>query len=93
VILSGDVQRHPMSTLVSGSLIARLCLHTRKWAHEHLRRGSFGPVIERNGVLFAELAGVEQHLGLSFDQAQIVAAGRPDQYVILNEEAAHVGAQ
>jgi hypothetical protein len=77
-----------MSALVSGPLIAKLCLRTRKWSHELMRAGSFGPVIERNGVLFAELAAVEQHLGLSFDQAQIVAAGRPDQYVLSSGEAA-----
>jgi hypothetical protein len=77
-----------MSILVSGPLIAKLCLRTRKWSHSLLRAGSFGPVIERNGVLFVELAGVEQHVGVSFDQAQIVAAGRPDQYVLCNEEAA-----
>jgi hypothetical protein len=75
-------------TLVSGPLIARLCLRTRKWSHERMRAGSFGPVIERNGALFAELAAVEAHVGVSFDQAQIVAAGRPDQYIMSTEEAA-----
>jgi hypothetical protein len=82
-----------MSTLVSGPLIAKLCLRTRKWSHERMRAGSFGPVIERNGVLFAELAGVEKRLGVSFDPAQIVAAGRPDQYILSVEEAADAGPQ
>jgi hypothetical protein len=77
--------------LVSGPVIAKLCLRTRKWAHEHLRRGSFGRVLEHNGVLFAELREIEQHVGTTFDQAQIVAAGRPNQYVMSSEEAADVG--
>jgi hypothetical protein len=52
-----------MPTLVSGPLIAKLCLRTRKWSHERLRAGSFGPVIERNGILFAELRGVAAMIG------------------------------
>jgi hypothetical protein len=77
-----------MSALISGPLIAKLCLRTRKWSHELMRAGRFGPVVERNGVLFAELAGVEQHLGLSFDERQITAIGRPDQYVLSGGEMA-----
>jgi hypothetical protein len=56
---------------VSGPVIARLALRTRKWAHEHLRRGSFGPVFEQNGVLFAGLDRVEKRCGRQFSYAQI----------------------
>jgi len=65
--------------LVSGSTIARLYGgRTRKWAHEHLRRGSFGPItVAPDGVLFAALSGVEAYAGRSFTAAQLAAAGVP----------------
>jgi hypothetical protein len=57
--------------LVSGPVIARLNSRTRKWAHEHLRHGSFGlTVTAPNGMLYAELPAVEAHLGTTFDMAQ-----------------------
>lgn len=66
--------------LISGPAIARLCLRTRKWAHEHLRRQSFGPVIEHNGIIFAQLPEVESHIGQRFtaEQLKAAAAGYPD---------------
>jgi hypothetical protein len=60
--------------LISGPAIAKLCLRTRKWAHEHLRRGSFGLVIEHDGTIFAELPAVELHSGMHFTAEQIEAA-------------------
>jgi hypothetical protein len=74
---------------LSGPVIARLALHTRKWAHAHLRRGSFGPVVERGGVIYAGLAGVEQHIGKSFspDQLMRAAAGRLDHVLNIPEGA------
>jgi hypothetical protein len=75
--------------LLSGPVIARLALHTRKWAHAHLRRGSFGPLIERDGMLYAGLAGVEQHIGKSFtpDQLMRAAAGKLDRVLNIPESA------
>jgi hypothetical protein len=83
-----------MMILISGPAIACLCLHTRKWAHEHLQRGSFGPVTRGpNGVLYAELRWVEAHAGITFGEAQIAHAinGYPDRRIVLpdrEEEAA-----
>ena len=66
--------------MVSGPAITNLCLHTRKWAHERLRDGSFGPVIEHHGVLFARLASVQAYAGQRFNAAQIAlaTAGKPN---------------
>ena len=72
--------------LISSPAIARLNLHSRKWAHEHMQRGSFGPVTRMAvagyvaGMLYAELAGVERFCGRQFNQAEIDRAvdGRPD---------------
>jgi hypothetical protein len=50
--------------LISGPVIAKLALRARKWAHEHMRRGSFGPLtVDSSGVLYADLAAVERRLG------------------------------
>ena len=43
-----------MSVLISVAVIAKLALRTRKWAHKHMRRGTFGPLtVDSCGVLFA----------------------------------------
>jgi hypothetical protein len=61
--------------LISGPMIGRLCGHTRKWAHEHLHRGSFGPVtLGPGGVLYAPLANVETFTCLTFTPDQIARA-------------------
>jgi hypothetical protein len=58
--------------LISGPVIAKLALRTRKWAHEHMRRGSFGLVtVDSCGVLFADLAAVERRLGGPITRAQL----------------------
>jgi hypothetical protein len=58
--------------LISGPVIANLALRTRKWSHEHMRRGSFGSLtVDSSGVLFAELSGVERRLGGPITQAQL----------------------
>jgi hypothetical protein len=45
--------------LISGPVIAKLALRTRKWAHEHMRRGTFGPLtVDSYGVLYADLIAV-----------------------------------
>ena len=79
--------------LVSGPTIARLNLHTRKWAHEHMQRGSFGPVTRvpvagyAEGVLYAELAAVERFCGRQFDQTEIDQAvdGKPDRILTITD--------
>jgi hypothetical protein len=79
--------------LVSGPTIARLGLHTRKWAHAHMQRGSFGAVIRvpvagyADGVLYAELNGVERFLDRQFNQAEIdrAADGKPDRILTITE--------
>jgi hypothetical protein len=69
--------------LVSGPLIARLCLSTRKWAHEAITGGRFGSAIEQRGVLYVELDRVAHSLGRIFTDEQIAAAteGRPDRII------------
>jgi hypothetical protein len=58
--------------LVSGPVIAKLALRTRKWSHEHMRRGSFGSLtIDSSGVLYADLAEVSRCLGGPITQAQL----------------------
>ncbi|MGB7834210.1 MAG: hypothetical protein WBL84_18575 [Xanthobacteraceae bacterium] len=60
--------------LISGPVIAKLALRTRKWAHEHMRRGSFGAVtVDSCGVLFADFAEVNRCLG-PITQAQLERA-------------------
>ena len=69
-----------MTTLVSGPTIGRLCQRTRKWAHEHLHRGSFGPITRgEGGVFYADLGAVEAFVGSRFSEEQVaVAAARND---------------
>ena len=61
--------------LISGPVIAKLALRTRKWAHEHMRRGTFGPLtVDSFGVLYADLATVERRLGGPITPAQLERA-------------------
>jgi hypothetical protein len=61
--------------LISGPVIAKLALRTRKWAHEQLRRGTFGSLtVDSCGVLFADLAAVERRLGGPVTPAQLERA-------------------
>jgi hypothetical protein len=73
--------------LISGPVIAKLCLHTRKWAHARLRLGSFGAIVEHDGVLFAPLSGVEAYAGTTFseDQLAVAAGGKPDRILTVAE--------
>ena len=80
-------------TLISGPVIAKLALHTRKWAHEHMRRGTFGPLtVDGCGVLYADSAAVARRLGGPITQAQLerAAGGIPARIIIVPdiEEAA-----
>jgi hypothetical protein len=72
--------------LISGPAIGQLCQHTRKWAHDTLRRGSFGPVTRGpGGVLYADLTAVEGYSGLQFtdDQIEAAVAGIPDRLLTI----------
>ena len=60
--------------LISGPAIAKLSLRTRKSAHEHMRRGSFGPILEHGGILYARLPDVERRLGTTFSEGQLALA-------------------
>jgi hypothetical protein len=73
--------------LISGPLIAKLCLHSRKWAHARLRLGSFGEIVEHQGVLFAPVVGVEAYAGTKFTQEQLAAAagGKADRILTIAE--------
>jgi hypothetical protein len=64
-----------MRTLISGPTIGKLCGRTRKWAHEHLHRGSFGPITRgAGGVLYAELTAIDGFVGSKFTAEQLAAA-------------------
>ena len=80
--------------LVTGPLIAQLCHRTRKWAHEAISNGRFGPSIERQGVLYVDLDRVADSLGRTFADEQITAAmeGRPDRIITINMEDNDAGA-
>ena len=73
--------------LISGPVIAKLCLRTRKWAHGRLRLGSFGDIVEHHGVLFAALPGVEAYTGTTFTEEQmaLAAGGKPDRILTIAE--------
>jgi len=74
--------------LVSGPTIGKLCARTRKWAHEHMHRGSFGKITRGPaGVLYAELGAVEHYSGLRFSPAQLEAAreGMGDRIIITED--------
>jgi hypothetical protein len=73
--------------LISGPVIARLGLRTRKWAHDGIRRGWFGPVTRRRRVLFVSLQRVETFFEIQFTPAQIEQAreGQPNRVLIISE--------
>jgi hypothetical protein len=73
---------------ISGPAIARRYALTRKWAHEHLHRGTFGRTITLNGIIYARLEAVEAYSGEPFSQPQLRAAVAdfPDRMIILDGE-------
>src|SRR5262245_25712351 len=60
--------------LANGPAVARLCGHTRKWAHAGIQSGWFGPVTEHKGILYVALDRVEARMSLSFSESQINVA-------------------
>jgi hypothetical protein len=73
--------------LVSGPAIAKLVMRTRKSAHEHIRRGSYGTVREIDGVLYAELGSIEARLGRTFspEQLELARDGKPGRVLTVLE--------
>lgn len=78
-------------TLISGPLIARLSLRSRKWAHDAIRRGWLGDATRHRGVLFVRLTAVEAFFGVHFTLGQIEQAreGQPDRVLVISEEDPH----
>ena len=77
--------------LVSGPVIAKLALRTRKWSHQHLRRGTFGSLtVDSSGVLYADLAAVERRLGGPITPAQLerAAGGLAARIITIPDEEA-----
>jgi hypothetical protein len=73
--------------LVSGPALAKLRLRTRKWAHQAISRGRFGPVTRRKGILYVPLKAIESDCGEKFtaDQIHAAAEGRPDRFLTITE--------
>ena len=75
--------------MISGPAVAKLCARTRKWANQHMHRGSFGKITEgRNDVLYVDLTAVERYAGQKFTAAQLVDAreGFADRVINITEE-------
>ncbi len=58
--------------LISSPAIGRLCLHTRKWAHEHMHRGSFGPITR--GPVYTGMAVLQHAARTESDRIQLLDA-------------------
>jgi hypothetical protein len=74
---------------ISGPVIAGLELRTRKSAHEHIRRGSYGEAREVSGVLYVALPGVEARKGrkVAPEQLALAADGKPGRILTLPHES------
>ena len=83
--ISGAVNVRSMSIYVSAPTIARLKACSRIATHMQMRRGHFGPLLQRGRVPYAALDAVERHSGLHFTSEQIGLAidGRPARVLIV----------
>jgi hypothetical protein len=74
--------------LISGPTIAKRYAASRKWAFQHLARGTFGPTITLNGIIYARLQDVEAYSGEPFSEPQLAAAvaGYTDRMITLDGE-------
>ena len=77
-----------MKRLISGPAIAALHHRTRKWANDHLNRGTFGKIVTCRHVVYATLEAVERAAGETFsvEQLAMAAAGNPDRIINLPEQ-------
>lgn len=75
-------------TLISGPAIAKLTLHSRKWAHAGIQRGSWGPAVRLGGVLYVDLSAVERAEGAIFSDTQLAeaAAGGRDRLLSIPDQ-------
>jgi hypothetical protein len=73
---------------VSGPAIARLNNYSRVAAHEHMRGGRFGPLLQRGRIAYAALDAVERQSGQQFTKEQIALAvgTRPGRLLIIEPE-------
>jgi hypothetical protein len=77
-----------MSIYLSAPAIARLSACTRIAAHLQMRRGRFGPLVQRGRVPYAALDAFQRHSGREFSPEQIALAvdGRPDRLITIDVE-------
>jgi hypothetical protein len=77
-----------VSIYLSAPAIARLSACSRIAAHLQMRRGRFGPLVQRGRVPYAALIALEREVGRQFTPEQIAMAvdGRPDRLVAVTTE-------
>ena len=77
-----------MRKFISGPAIAALHHRTRKWANDHLNRGTFGKILTCRHVVYAELTAVELAAGETFSVEQLAKAadGKPNRIIILPDQ-------
>jgi hypothetical protein len=82
------VLRHGTMIYVSAPAIARLNACSRIAAHLQMRRGRYGPLVQRGRVPYAALAAVARNVGQEFSAEQIAMAidGRPDRLISIDVE-------
>jgi hypothetical protein len=77
-----------MSIYLSAPAIARLSACSRIAAHVSMRRGRFGPLVQRGRVPYAALIALERQVGRRFTPEQIAMAidGRSDRLIAVTTE-------
>ena len=77
-----------MSIYLSAPAIARLSACSRIAAHVSMRRGRFGPLLQRGRVPYAALEAVEHNTGQEFSAEQIAMAvdRRPERLITIDVE-------
>jgi hypothetical protein len=74
-----------MRRFISGPGIMRLTGTPRATVNDRLHAGTYGHTFRRGRVLFADVEGVEDYHGVTFEEAQIEAAtaGRLDRLIAI----------
>jgi hypothetical protein len=74
-----DCHKPTMTIYISGPAIARLNVCSLMAANKALRRGAFGPILQRGRIRYAALTAVGRHSGQEFSKEQVAAAidGKP----------------